>query len=982
MPRKQRFYSHSNSFAAGLLSEAAIDAVDSELAQMGLSQAENLVILRDGGARTRPAFIRAEGRPETPSIPVPTHSALTAIEPSQDAGRSEIGPISGQSLEPWTGQPEPGRDGFVRWARSIRYLAPRTQSAFSFLAIRIQPGTRPRAITLHGVRIIEGSWQTAGKLSFNVHIGKADGTFPALHTTDRNPFARGVFSPGIVPRDLTIFFDHLEAEPADITHVLLSVPAAIRITTRIELQGFSCFVSDKGTGGVALPDGPLLDAVRVLPWTVSGIPLALVLTPDFIGYYGLGEGQDIPFRLLAGSRNRWHFTARQLRELTMTVYNRSLLLFHHDFPHPIEINPNALRVNRLQLRNVPDLPASLQEEAGTILRITDDGLDFTAPTGLVSIPAVVFARNLNLSVYLTWTPTESEYFDVVWDTAAAYDADPAAWLAARASQITSTALPGSKAVGVNATEYTVSGLTGNTEYIFAVRGRAGNMDADRNSGLTGIVRATPYLGDVPQAQGLTTALGNVDGRLNVSWTASTRAVGGYQAQWRSAATATAAAGAWANVGLGATSTSFVFNAVAGITYDFRVRIIGRDSRAGPWSSTASRQARNLTPAKVMGVTTATAQVDGRITLTWTAVPNATIYQVRWKQQGNFPWSAPQGAGAGGYHFGGVAGTTYDFQVRAIRPFATAGAWSDFVTRQARNRMPAVPTGLSATVSASVDGRIEVRWNAAALADLYQVRYKQQGTTTWSSPQNAGAGGYNFGGAAGTTYEFQVRSVRSHATSSAWSGFVTRLARNIAPAVPGGVSATPSGTVAGRIHLRWNAAARADGYQARVKVQGTTTWGGAFNVAASGWDHDGTIGTTYDYQVRAWRSNADPSGWSAFVSATAPQLAPPAPSDLVNIFAGESEAGFFWLWFLQWAPVSYSQTITQYDIEYEDAASYARTGGVFGLDATVTPPYTIRGGRIERQVAFHLNRGPSSNIVWRIRARAGSVLGAWSPITRG
>ena len=663
MPRKQRRYAVDSAFSRGLVSEAAMGQLDQFGQQEGLAQARNVYTQRDGGVRTRSSLLRS-----STTIPRPTHSAIRAKPP--------FGTVQDQAAFTW-------RDGALAWfvpedneridkagrhvfARNVTLVkASATEPLFR---ITIQAGTRPRSVTIYDVRMLAGDWKTAvprpgaavgvtdDKLTYEVWAKTRPGTEAAvefkLHNTDSDPFQPGVFAPGIIARDITIPLDHRTAEVPDLEWVEIRVPhAQTSVGTSFQLEAISAWTSDVGMGGYAMPlataeDGDLRRAVRIVPWTFRGAGVVLVIAPDFMGYYAT-EGPDKPMVERFRSPLAWHFTPRQLREMTWCAFNASLLLIHRDFPHPLEVSfqteTEPFRVRPLALENVPDLPANLVSDARVQIDLTRGGVVITSPTGLAGIPTGLTVSEADLSLIAEWDRSNADSYDVVWDTAASYDADPTAWRLARAASVSSPDLPGPKATGVTETREAILGLTANVEYVVAVRAKLGSTF----SALTQVERGAPLAGVLGAVTGLTAADGELDGQIVLTWD-SLPGAAIYQIRYREgpAPNPEGAEQGWLPV-LDLASP-FAFNGDPGQVYQFQIRAVDRASRPGSWSPFVpiSKQARNLRPATPsMLAAMASASADGEIEYRFVVPSGTNMFEVQYRLKDTDPDMAGDQPGA-------------------------------------------------------------------------------------------------------------------------------------------------------------------------------------------------------------------------------------------------------------------------------------------------------------------------------------------------
>ena len=239
-----------------------------------------------------------------------------------------------------------------------------------------------------------------------------------------------------------------------------------------------------------------------------------------------------------------------------------------------------------------------------------------------------------------------------------------------------------------------------------------------------------------------------------------------------------------------------------------------------------------------------------------------------------------------------AGVEHAVAVQSVSPQGDVSALSEVEVRRVLSRL-AVPIGVSATgVGQAADGQIEITWAEVHEATGYSVQWALAGEDFGDRPILTGFTGARgvFLGVAGQSYRFRVRATGSVATHlpSDWSAEVGALAQNTKPAqVTGLVLSDGSGD--GDITAAWSAAARADSYALRYRVQGTTEWTEVGVGTARAHTITGVLGSTYELQARAERDFAPNGDWSGVVSlrATArPLPAPAAPTLAAGDLDGE------------------------------------------------------------------------------------------------
>lgn len=803
MPRTRRWAEISHGFSGGILSPAAQDIIDSQAWLAGAARLENFNVERDGGVAGRPAFIRSGEA----VIPRPKYGLLAGQTWGTNPGTGGTSTGSGITI-PADLYSRPG--GIVQLRPGgLRIRAVAVDTALNFFQVSLAGG-RPWSFTFHGIRFISGSWlgQTGGDDRMNlVVVGHRRGNLadtvveyrPAVPAagTDEDPFAPGQIAPGSVKRDVVVRLDRtgdgFEAD-LDWIGIRLARAGAASATTPLELaiDGISCFSDhappDGSPASVDLGDHVFDAPYRIIPWPVRDVPFVLALGMDFVGLFQVQDGQLIRRqgdergdRLGAYGRT-WHFTERQLRELTWATFGGNLLLCHQDFPHPLEVRlPTAeqpsLNLRPLALQNVPVLPDTtigrvapeIAEESGAITTVQP------GTTREPQQPALVTALAGVGAIAVAWPSTGADQYRVYWDTKASYDADPFAWAPRNQHDVDGLSR-----------SYTIPSLTAGTEYAVAVASRIGTSESARSQ----VVFATPLS---PQL------------------------------------------------------AAPVVSAQDGAT-------------------------------------------DGVIAFDWPDVANANRYAVQWREKTDpeTEWDASTRqvvVTASAYSFNGTAGTTYELRVQSQVAAGTAEAspWSNVVEHTASLRDPRAPTSLSLARSTTADATIVVTWIRGSQADSTEVNWRISGSSAaWSTATVLATStqSHAFEGVAGQTYEVRVRSLRTGATGSAWTGVRTLQALNLPAAAPGLlleplrgsqgqlrfiVTNVPRGEAL-TIQIQYRRGAEAFSSTRQINRAASIAGTGITSVTVL---HTFTPGTVVRGRARIVRSNASASGWSPIRMATAP-----------------------------------------------------------------------------------------------------------------
>ncbi len=168
---------------------------------------------------------------------------------------------------------------------------------------------------------------------------------------------------------------------------------------------------------------------------------------------------------------------------------------------------------------------------------------------------------------------------------------------------------------------------------------------------------------------------------------------------------------------------------------------------------------------------ATSVTSSSATLNWTDSGIASSYNIQYRKTGTTTWSATTATVTHVSVSGLLASSTYEFQVQSVCGSGSSSAYtaSGTFTTSAASSCP-VPSGLSASsITAST---ATLNWGAASGAVSYNIQYRQTGTTTWTSTTATSTSKAISGLSSGATYEFQVQTVCSGSSTSAFSGSAT------------------------------------------------------------------------------------------------------------------------------------------------------------------------------------------------------------------
>jgi predicted phage tail protein len=456
----------------------------------------------------------------------------------------------------------------------------------------------------------------------------------------------------------------------------------------------------------------------------------------------------------------------------------------------------------------------------------------------------------------------------------------------------------------------VTGLAAGSTYYFVVTAvNLGGESAESSPAASAtLIPAAPT--------GVAAAAG--DGQATVSWTASSGATS-YDLYWSTSASVSKTTGTKV---AGATSGAAIGGLAKGSTYYFVVTAVnagGESAESSPAASTT------LIPAAPTGV--AAVAGDGQATVSWTASPGATSYDVYYSTSSSVSkaiGTKVTGATSGGAITGLVKGETYWFVVTAVN---TGGESAESSPAASATLVPAPPTGVAVVAGG---GQATVSWTASTGATSYDVYWSTSSSVskaTGTKVTGATSGSAVTGLANGSTYYFVVTAVNAAGESAESSPVASTT---LIPAPPTGVAAVAGD---GQATVSWAASPGAASYDvyystspAVSKATGTKVTGATSGGAVTPL----TNGDTYYFVVSAVNAGGESAESSPAASAT-PLPPVPAPPTGVVASAGDGQVTITW---------TASSGATSYNLYYSTSSSVSKTTGL-KVD-TVASGWTVSG----------------------------------------
>ena len=858
MARPRRFDRITGNFSSGVLSEATQDNVRAEVWANGAAEITNFRIERDGGLSRRPAF-RRTGL----VVPTPLYGCLDGKAWSTGGNSTELqgGGDATSGFLP-SGIYRPGENGIASLLR--RFTTESTDPEADLLRIDLG-GTRPAAIALHGVRLEQGRFQgtDAGvaRLTFSAVRNTMDGEIlrseppVAQDATTESPLSPGVFVPGQIGRDVVIPFDTVEGrqglDPLEYFAIRVKRSQAETPIT-ISVEGVSCFATDpplepdgsRNEAQVAqietlLADGGLVrlprrpngqgffrTPARIIPWQIRDIPFVIVLGLDWLGWAQLVPEPE----LRQSSLSAWHFTERQLRELTWAWFGGELLLLHHDFPMPLQIvlpsGEQPISIQPLELRNVPQLPdaafaralpdVTLRGELVEIGEIRPGG----GPSAVPVAPAFFNAVAGDGRVGLFWPSTGATSYEVWSQPKLTFDAIPGEGTVKWLND------DGSRRDGVNVNEFTgvgtvlaprfVEDLENATEYVFTMRSR---IRGDTSTfSVTRTARPLGRLETPTNLRGTSPVTGEPDRTIRIEWDPSLNAVA-YAVRVAPVDTPIESV---ERLILTAPMHDYLANAVG---ETIRVVVLAIPTAAFPtpedratashWTSleaVATFTVRGSALDAPSPITVSAGALDGQLEVDWPAVGGASGYEVESKLSSDTGWDPVSTTSETSATVQGVAGSVYNVRVRTLAPNRVSSDWAEASPFTAVNVPPAAPSQVRASSGGSSTS-VKVEWEAGERADSYRIQWADRAGFL-QVPQvlqdqvvSSGTEHTFTGLTSGAQYWFRVRSERTGGISPSayspraqWVVFTPGAATIGTPPAP---TLTPSARTSGLVEVSWS-----------------------------------------------------------------------------------------------------------------------------------------------------------------------------------
>ena len=299
-------------------------------------------------------------------------------------------------------------------------------------------------------------------------------------------------------------------------------------------------------------------------------------------------------------------------------------------------------------------------------------------------------------------------------------------------------------------------------------------------------------------------------------------------------------------------------------------------------------------------------------LSWSAVPGAGNYKVRYKKSSASNWTTVT-VSTNAYTLNGLtASTAYQWKVMTSCSPGNS-QYSSVVSFTTLSSACPVTSGLNATSITSSSATLG--WNPAGGAASYNVQYRITGSSTWTFSTSNSTSKVISGLASNSAYEFQVQTVCSAGGTSSWSPSSTFSTLQQTCSVPTGL--TSGSVTSSDATLGWDDISDASSYNIQYRPTGSSTWISTTSATNSKAISGLTQATTYEFEVQTVCSSGGTSTWSA--SSTFTTTLPPCgvPANLTASSITTSGAT------LGWTAVNGA---LGYDVQYRVSGSSAWTSG--------------------------------------------------------
>jgi subtilisin family serine protease len=427
----------------------------------------------------------------------------------------------------------------------------------------------------------------------------------------------------------------------------------------------------------------------------------------------------------------------------------------------------------------------------------------------------------------------------------------------------------------------LSGLTASTSYEIQVKAVCSATNSSAYTSSTTFTTAAPTC-NIPSNLASSNITQN---SATLSWAAATSA-SSYTVRYR------IVGGTWgADINTSNTST-----ALSGLTattnYEFQVKTVCNANSSSAFSASGTFSTTAATTCATPNNLASSNITASGATLSWTAASGASSYVLNYRVVGASTWSSDISTATNSYSLSNLtAATNYQFQVKTVCSTSSSSAYATAVAFTTTAAPCNTPTNLaSSNITAS---GATLSWTAASGASSYVLNYRVVGASTWSSDISTATNSYSLSSlTAATNYQFQVKTVCSTSSSSAYAtavAFTTTAAPCNTPTNLASSNITASGAT-----LSWTAASGASSYVLNYRVVGASTWSSDISTATNSYSLTAlTAATNYQFQVKTVCSTSSSSAYATAVAFTTSAAPCNTPTNLASSNITASGATLSW-----------------------------------------------------------------------------------------
>lgn len=339
--------------------------------------------------------------------------------------------------------------------------------------------------------------------------------------------------------------------------------------------------------------------------------------------------------------------------------------------------------------------------------------------------------------------------------------------------------------------------------------------------------------------------------------------------------------------------------VANTLYEFQVRSLCDGAVTSNYSTSAFFTTQNESCNTPYGINI-TSVTENTATISWVSGSGVNVYSVQFRQEGS-SWSSTNTSTNNIELIDLMADATYEVRIRA-NCGSNVSDYSIPVTFVTESPICIQPTNV--TTNNIGTNTLDINWDYAAGVIAYTIRYRAQGTSSWTTVASASNSRSISDLAAATTYEFQIRSTCNDNNSSFSPSHLTTTASDCG--APSNLIATLLG--GNYVLLNWTPPTTSDvnSYSVRYRLLGND-WQMLSTSTNTQAISDLQASSTYEVQVRSVCSSGLSSAYTESVGFTTTSTTCPNPTGLTysNVTANTAT--------LSWANIAAAEN---YTVEYK------------------------------------------------------------------